>query len=217
MVGSDDAQPRMSLSRTGSHRLAIALGLVLALAGCGGSSPSSSADSSASSRPSPSSTPARTAVPSNAGSPIASPTVSAGASLEPSPRASGVATRIRIPRLGIDLPIVEGDGIDAPLDKAAHYPGTAWPGGGSNIYIYGHAREGLFIELWNARRGDEVILEAKDGATWSYEVTEVRPRTPYDAVELLEPTPTEQLTLQTSTSNTATAPRFVVIALPVTP
>lgn len=135
------------------------------------------------------------------------------ASSPPSPGAS-VANRIRIPRLKIDLPIVEGDGVDAPLDSAAHYPGTAWPGGGSNIYIYAHARTGLFLSLWDVRQGDEVLLDTVDGRTVTYVVDEIRPKTPWDAVELLEPTDEERLTLQTSTSYTATAPRFVVIALP---
>lgn len=145
------------------------------------------------------------AVPPSAGSSVPSSAPSPGTS---------VASRIRIPRLAIDLPIIEGDGIDAPLDSAAHYPGTAWPGGGSNIYIYAHARRGLFIGLWDARQGDEVLLDTVDGRTVTYVVDEIRPKTPWDAVELLEPTDEERLTLQTSTSYTATAPRFVVIALP---
>ena len=66
-----------------------------------------------------------------------------------------------IERLGIDLTIVEGDGIDAPIGKAAHYPGTGWPGGGTNIYIYGHAQEGMFLSLWDAKKGDEVVLDAR--------------------------------------------------------
>jgi LPXTG-site transpeptidase (sortase) family protein len=145
----------------------------------------------------------------SAGFPSASPSPAPSAS----PGAS-VAKRIRIPRLKIDLKVVEGDGIDAPLDSAAHFPGTAWPGGGSNIYIYAHARKGLFINLWDARKGDEVYLDTVDGRTVTYVVDEIRPKTPWNAVELLEPTDEERLTLQTSTSYTATAPRFVVIALP---
>lgn len=124
------------------------------------------------------------------------------------------AERIVIRRLGIDLPIVEGDGVDAPLHKAAHYPGTAWPGAGSNIYIYAHAQRGMFLDLWNVRIGDEVVLELVDGSERVYRVTEIRPRTRWDDLSVLQPTPHEQLTLQTSTSYTATAPRFVVIALP---
>jgi LPXTG-site transpeptidase (sortase) family protein len=124
------------------------------------------------------------------------------------------AKRIRIPRLDIDLAIIEGDGIDAPIGKAAHYPGSAWPGGRSNIYVYGLAQEGMFISLWQARNGDEVELDLVDGSTRTYVVTKVLPKVPWDAVEYLEPTPQEQLTLQTSTSYEPTAPRFVVIAVP---
>ena len=124
------------------------------------------------------------------------------------------ANRIKIDRLGIDLAIIQGDGIDAPIGKAAHYPSSAWPGGGSNIYIYGHARTGMFIRLWDALVGDTVQLGLVDGTSRTYVVTKVLPTVPWDAVQYLEPTPTEQLTLQTSTSYYPTAPRFVVIALP---
>ena len=109
---------------------------------------------------------------------------------------------------------MEGDGLDAPIGKAAHYPGTAWPGGGSNIYIYGHARVGMFLSLWQARVGDKVVLTLADGTTRTYVVSKVLPKVPWDDVAYLNPTPTEQLTLQTSTSYYATAPRFVVIAVP---
>ncbi|MHB8958906.1 MAG: sortase [Candidatus Limnocylindrales bacterium] len=125
-----------------------------------------------------------------------------------------VANRIRIPRLGIDLRIVEGDGLDAPMNKAAHYPGTGWPGGGTNIYIYAHAQTGMFLSLWQAKVGDQVVLDLVDGTTRTYVVTQVLPKVPYDALQYVAATPTEQLTLQTSTSYTPTAPRFVVIAVP---
>jgi len=124
------------------------------------------------------------------------------------------ANRIRIDRLGIDLAVIEGDGIDAPIGKAAHFPSSGWPGGGTNIYIYGHARVGMFIRLWDARLDDIVQLGLVDGTTRNYVVTKIVPTVPWDSVGYLDPTPTEQLTLQTSTSYYPTAPRFVVIALP---
>jgi LPXTG-site transpeptidase (sortase) family protein len=125
-----------------------------------------------------------------------------------------VASRIRIQRLGIDLRIVEGDGVDAPMNKAAHYPSTGWPGGGSNIYIYGHAQKGMFLTLWDAKVGDQIVLDLVDGSSRDYVVTVVKPKVPWNALKYLDPTPAEQLTLQTSTSNTPTAPRFIVIAEP---
>ncbi len=125
-----------------------------------------------------------------------------------------VATRIVIARLGIDLPIVEGDGVDAPLNKAAHYPGSAWPGGGSNIYLYGHARDGMFIGLWKAKAGDAIDLTLQDGSTRRYTVTKILADVAWNDLSVLDPTPTEQLTLQTCTSYEDTAPRIVVIAEP---
>jgi len=158
------------------------------------------------------------------GSPVPSGTASGAPPQSASPGPSAPSTaggepgiqanRIKIDRLGIDLAIIQGDGIDAPIGKAAHYPSSAWPGGGSNIYIYGHARTGMFIRLWDARVGDTVQLGLVDGTSRTYVVTKVLPTVPWDAVQYLEPTPTEQLTLQTSTSYYPTAPRFVVIALP---
>jgi LPXTG-site transpeptidase (sortase) family protein len=142
---------------------------------------------------------------------IATPTPAPTASTAPE---GIVATRIRMPRVGIDLRIVEGDGTDAPLNRAAHYPGTGWPGAGTNIYLYGHARAGMFLELWGAEVGDEIFLDLKDGSSKRYLVTRVLPKVAWNAMEYLGATPTEQLTLQTCTGNTATAPRFIVIAEP---
>jgi LPXTG-site transpeptidase (sortase) family protein len=150
----------------------------------------------------------------------ASTPASASGSAPPSavatPAAEGgiPASRIQITRLGIDLRVVEGDGIDAPIGKAAHYPGSAWPGGGSNIFIYGHARVGMFLNLWKAREGDVVELGLVDGTTRTYVVDQVLPTVPWNAVKYLRPTATEQLTLQTSTSYHPTSPRFIVIAHP---
>lgn len=125
-----------------------------------------------------------------------------------------VAVRIEVPRLGIDLPIVEGDGVNAPRTEIAHYPGTAWPDAGSNTYLYGHAQEGLFLPLWDIRIGDEILLTLVDGSSRCFSVKAVHPETPWNDVSVLLPTNQEQLTLQTSTSYTPTAPRFLVIALP---
>lgn len=124
------------------------------------------------------------------------------------------AIRIQIVRLGIDLPIVDGDGIDAPIGKAAHYPGSGWPDGGTNIYIYGHARVGMFLNLWNVAVGDQVVLTLVDGTLRTYSVATIIPKVPWNALSYLAPTPTEQLTLQTSTSYHATSPRFIAIAFP---
>lgn len=128
--------------------------------------------------------------------------------------------RIQIPRLGIDLPMQEGDvERDAveqrtPEGYAFHLPGTGIPGSGVNCYIYAHARTGMFLSLWNVREGDDVIITRPDGSQARYVVSEVHPRVPFDDVSWASPSPPDHLTLQTSTGPNPGDPRFVVIARP---
>ena len=127
--------------------------------------------------------------------------------------------RVQIPRLGIDLPIQEGD-VErdtveqrTPEGYAFHLPGTAIPGTGSNSYLYAHARRGMFLTLWNARVGDDVWISTPDGRALHYVVTEIHPRVPPDDVSWAQPAPPDHLTLQTSTGPDPGDPRFVVIAV----
>lgn len=145
-----------------------------------------------------------------------------GVTAEPVHHATTVDPRLpvralRIPRLGIEAPILEGDGTDVPLDAVAHHPATAWPGDGSNSYLYGHARDGLFGGLWQARTGDVIEVELADGGHRTYRVTEVRPLVAWDDLSVLAPTPSERLTLQTCVWYDLTSPRLVVIAEPASP
>lgn len=140
----------------------------------------------------------------------------------PGPRAIPDGYRVQVPRLRIDLPIKEGDLVQdvekgqTPEGAAFHLPGTAIPGDGSNTYLYAHARTGMFLSLWDAREGDEVIIVAPDGRTLAYVVREVHPRVPFHDISWVFPSQTERLTLQTSTGPNPQDPRFVVVALPKT-
>lgn len=128
--------------------------------------------------------------------------------------------RIEISRLGIDLPVQEGDvrrDIDeqrTPEGYAFHLPGTAIPGQDSNTYLYAHARRGMFLELWNARPGDEVLIRAPDGATRIYVIGEILARVAPTDVSTTLPSSRERLTMQTSTGPNPGDPRFVVLAFP---
>lgn len=173
-----------------------------------------------------------TSTPTSPGLPYVPPD---GGSAAPSPAATGaiapatngasptpfdgepgiVATRVVVPRLSIDLPVVEGDGVDAPMGMAAHYPGTSWPGGGSNIYLYAHARKQMFQNLWDTQLGDLVFVDLVDGGERVYQVTQIEPDIPWNDMSVVDPTPSEQLTLQTCTGTQDTDPRFLVIATPV--
>lgn len=171
--------------------------------------------------------PARQAAPPP--SAIAAMTTSPPASATVGPTVSPTATptpaippgyRVKIPRLAIDLPIAEGDlerdtvRLETPDNFAFHLPGTAIPGDRGNTYIYAHARRGMFLTLWNARTGDEVVIITPDARELRYVVSELHPRVDPDDVSWAARTVSERLTLQTSTGPNQDDPRFIVIALP---
>jgi LPXTG-site transpeptidase (sortase) family protein len=144
------------------------------------------------------------------------PTV-AGVVARPAAAASS-GYRIEIPRLGINLPIAEGD-VPRDVDRAQtpeyyafHLPGSSMFEAG-NTYIYAHARIGMFLNLWNARVGDVVVVRTPNGPR-EYQVEEIHPRVPPTEVSWAGPTPDTRLTLQTSTGPYGTDPRFVVVARP---
>lgn len=157
--------------------------------------------------------------------PEVSPAVTADPTADPTavPTAAvpiGDGYRIRLPRLGIDLPIAEGivqrdiEQQRTPEGFAFHLPGTSIPGLGGNTYLYSHARVGMFLALWSARVGDEVLVLTPDGRALRYAVSEVRPRVAPTDVSVAQPSTDERLTLQTSTGPDPQDPRFVVIAVP---
>jgi sortase (surface protein transpeptidase) len=128
--------------------------------------------------------------------------------------------RIKVPRLAIDLPLAEGDierdavRQQTPENFAFHLPGSALPGDAGNAYFYAHARAGMFLALWNAREGDQVVITMPDARELHYVVSEVHPRVDPIDVSWAGPTTGARLTLQTSTGPNSGDPRFVVIALP---
>jgi sortase family protein len=151
---------------------------------------------------------------------------SPGVTITPTPGAPAPIPdgyRVKVARLGIDLPIREGivqrdvEQQQTPEDFAFHLPGTAIPGEIGNTYLYAHARRGMFLSLWDAKVGDVVEITTPDGRTLHYEVSEVRPRVAPTDVSVAQATTDERLTLQTSTGPSPEDPRFVVIALPRAP
>ena len=87
------------------------------------------------------------------------PSVSPAASPETTPQPSGreIATRVVVPALDIDLPIIRGnDGY--PYCNVAMYLSTSkkadkdvfgQPGEGRATYLYSHARDGMFGPIYN--------------------------------------------------------------------
>ncbi len=72
-----------------------------------------------------------------------------------------VLTRIRIPKIKLNVLVVEGTSAAALRAGAGHYAGTPLPGESGNVAIAGHRTTfgRPFNHLDELTRGDEVILE----------------------------------------------------------
>ena len=145
-----------------------------------------------------------------------------GAALPSGVPADRVATRVVIPRLGIDLPVMLQEGAQYgtyPLcDVALYLPYLSQPGEGRATYIYAHAREGMFLPLLiasqsnNGKRllGDIVQVFTSDNYVFIYTISEVDRHTT-DLNKAFEAT-TEELFLQTSEGPAGTIPKLQVVA-----
>jgi hypothetical protein len=142
---------------------------------------------------------------------------------------SGVATRIRVPALQIDLPVVSGDLVvpnnpgNYPLcDVAMFLPTFVQPGEPGTTYLYAHAQRGMFLPLLRASEVDDgasllgALVEVYTSADelHIYEITRVK-RHATDLSLATDAEGLEQLILQTSEGPTGTLPKLQVAATPV--
>ena len=124
-----------------------------------------------------------------------------------------LTVRLIAPAAGIDISVVQGDGVTVPLGLAVHYPGTAQPGGGSNALFYAHARPGMFQGLYKLRKDDSITAVRADGSELQYHVAALE-YVPYNDLSVLHQTPYDEITLLTCTSYDSHTPRFIVSGLP---
>lgn len=144
-----------------------------------------------------------------------------------------VATRVVVPALNIDLPVVRGnDGY--PLCNVAMYLHTAnsaardafgQPGEGRATYLYAHARDGMFGPIYETamvRRqpkkflGMIVQVYSSDDKLYLYEITEYRLHAVGNAaLQDAINADSEQLWLQTSEGPKGTPGKTQLIAKPV--
>jgi LPXTG-site transpeptidase (sortase) family protein len=102
--------------------------------------------------------------------------------------------RMEIPRIGISVMVLEGDG-DGVLEKAVgHVPTTAFPGGPGNVVIAGH-RDTFFRALRKIRKDDDIIFTTTQG-TYNYQVGSIEEVGPQD-VQVLKASLHPTLTLVT--------------------
>lgn len=129
-----------------------------------------------------------------------------------------IENRLRIPRIGVDSAIYEGDEEQLAFG-VWHLPRTAIPGQDSNTVLSAHRWKypvddpRSFFDLDELEPGDEIIVEW-NGQTHKYRMTSNEVVSP-DQVEILSPSDTEQLTLFTCTPVYSTEYRLVIYAEPV--
>ncbi len=161
-----------------------------------------------------------------AGTPRSNSTASLGPTANAGPAA---ATRIRIPALGIDLPIVPGD-LQVPgnpdfyplCDVGMYLTQYEPPGIEGTTYIYAHAQRGMFLPLLSASEsadgaamiGTQVEVYTADGRLHVYEIDLVKRHATDLSIADTEPGE-HQLVLQTSEGPTGTIPKLQVRAWPI--
>jgi sortase (surface protein transpeptidase) len=184
--------------------------------------------------------------PANASSETPTPTAAASVSVAPyslppivtaEPSGSGavpidaaVATRIQIPALGIDLPIIASPpNEEFPLCNTAEYlvlgVPLGYPGEPRATYLYAHARTDMFLPLLNTSKinngasmiGMWVEVYTDKNERHIYEISEVIRHVPDDAVSLnrAASATTDQLWLQTSEGPYTSSTKLQVVAQPV--
>ena len=101
---------------------------------------------------------------------------------------------LRIPRVGIEVPVMEGTSKLVMNLGAGHIEGTASPGGAGNVALASH-RDGYFRHLKDVRVGDRIEVNSAQGAN-VYKVDSLQVVSPSD-VSSLQPTAKPVLTLVT--------------------
>jgi hypothetical protein len=112
------------------------------------------------------------------------PTPGASAAVSASPGTARVATRVVVPDLGIDLPVVRppNDPNHFPYCNVAEYiPSLSQPGSPGTTYLYAHARVGMFLPLLlqsrinkgSAMLGMLVLVYTTDDQLFLYEITRI--------------------------------------------
>ena len=140
----------------------------------------------------------------------------------PRPDPGDTVARIRIPKIGVNMIVVEGVSLNQLAKGPGHYRGTPLPGEPGPVGIAGH-RTGWgspFIDLDRLERGDRIILETKKKERFVYEVTNNRVVDP-DDVWVLNGDPKSDadftLTLTTCTPKYTSRDRLIVWADQVSP
>jgi len=122
-------------------------------------------------------------------------------------------TRIKIPKIHVDVVVVEGTSASALRAGAGHYPQTPLPCEIGNVAIAGHRTTygKPFANLDRLETGDVVILETPIGAC-TYEVAHAPYPVDKADFHVIDPTPDRTLTLTTCHPKGSAKQRLIVKA-----
>ena len=137
----------------------------------------------------------------------------------------GAVAALEFRRPGQDKPlvhakplyVVEGVSLGDLKRGPGHYPGTALPGGKGNFAVAGHRTTygAPFFNLDQLRKGDEVIVTARDGKKYTYRVLKQEIVLPSDTW-VIAPDPLKRgrrtLTLTTCNPRFSNAQRLIIFA-----
>lgn len=108
----------------------------------------------------------------------------------------GQPVRIQIPAIGVDAPVVLGDGPEQLKKGVGHHIGSANPGESSNLVLTAHndVFGEIFRDLDQLKPGDSIIVYTNSQRIYTYLVTGTEVVGPFD-VEVLAPTKQATVTL----------------------
>jgi sortase A len=128
--------------------------------------------------------------------------------------AGGAVARLVIPKIHLDVYVVQGVGDDDLRRGPGHYPQTVFPGQDGNAAIAGHRTTygAPFFSLNELSLGDDIDVTDTAGRTFVYAVSTPPEVVSPDDVAVLDPTAFAQLTLTTCNPRYSDTSRLIVVA-----
>jgi sortase A len=111
------------------------------------------------------------------------------------PKPNDIIGMILIPKMNLELPIIEGTEEEQLKKGVGHFLSTVYPGDGDQILFSGH-RDTVFTGLGELEKGDQIIVKMPYGE-YSYSLQETEIVEADDTTVIRSTAPEEILTLST--------------------